>query len=38
LYNVPSSTFHDRFYRIASRHDSIPNSRKLTPEEELAIV
>jgi hypothetical protein len=37
-YDVPSSTFCSRINRVASRRDSLPNSRKLTPEEELAIV
>ena len=38
LYNVPPSTLCSRINRVASRYDSLPNSRKLTPEEELAIV
>ena len=38
LYNRLSSTLCSRINRVASRYDSLPNSRKLTPEEELAIV
>jgi hypothetical protein len=38
LYNIYCTTLCDRINRIASRRDSLPNSRKLTSEEELAIV
>jgi hypothetical protein len=37
-YNVPPSTLCSRINRVASQRDSLPNSRKLTSEEELAIV
>ena len=37
-YDVPPSTLRDRFHGMPSRRDCTPNSRKLTPEEELAIV
>src|SRR5450432_372270 len=37
-YDIPFSTLNKRLYRIPSRRDSTPNSRKLTPIEELAIV
>jgi hypothetical protein len=37
-YDVPPSTICSRINRVASRHDFFPNSRKLTLEEELAIV
>jgi Tc5 transposase DNA-binding domain/helix-turn-helix, Psq domain len=37
-YDVPRTTLRDRINGIASRRDSLPNSRKLTSEEELAIV
>jgi hypothetical protein len=38
LYNVLYSTVYHRINGIASRRDTTPNSRKLTPEEELALV
>ncbi|KFZ16994.1 hypothetical protein V501_01953, partial [Pseudogymnoascus sp. VKM F-4519 (FW-2642)] len=38
LYDVPSSTLFDRIKGMASRRDSTPNSRKLTPYEESALV
>ena len=38
LYNIPPSTLCSRINRVASWHNSPSNSRKLTPEEELAIV
>lgn len=37
-YDVPYTTLYHRIHGMASRRDSIPNSQKLTPEEELAIV
>jgi hypothetical protein len=37
-YDVSYATLQRRIDGIASRRDSIPNSRKLTLEEELAIV
>ena len=37
-YDVTYSTLYNRIHGMASRRDSTPNSRKLTPEEELAIV
>ena len=37
-YDVPRTTLSNRINGIASRRDSTPNSQKLTPEEELAIV
>ena len=38
LYDVAETTLRERYYGIPSRQDSIPNSRKLTSQEELAIV
>ena len=37
-YDVPRSTLQTRLDGITSRHDSTPNSQKLTPKEEEAIV
>ena len=37
-YDVPWERIHDRINGIPSRQDSLPNSRKLTPQEETAIV
>jgi hypothetical protein len=37
-YDIPESTLRDRINGMTSRRDSVPNSRKLTPEEESAIV
>jgi len=37
-YDVPRSTLRHRINRMLSRRDSIPNSQKLTPIEELAII
>jgi hypothetical protein len=37
-YDIPRSTYRDRARGIPSRRDCTPNSRKLTPIEELAIV
>jgi helix-turn-helix, Psq domain len=37
-YEVPYTTLYDRIYGIPSRRNSTPNSRNLTPTEELAIV
>ena len=37
-YDVPYSTLYRRLRGMTSRRDSIPNSRKLTPYEELALV
>jgi hypothetical protein len=37
-YDIPPSTLCSRINRVASRRDSPPNSQKLTPEEELAII
>ena len=37
-YNIPRSILRHRINRMLSRRDSIPNSQKLTPIEELAIV
>src|SRR5258706_6206040 len=38
LYDIPEATLRSRIHGIASRHDSTPNSRRLTSQEELAIV
>ncbi|KFY92753.1 hypothetical protein V500_04042, partial [Pseudogymnoascus sp. VKM F-4518 (FW-2643)] len=37
-YDVPYSTLYRRFCGMTSRRDSTPNSRKLTPYEESALV
>jgi hypothetical protein len=37
-YDVSYITLHRRIYGMASRRDTTPNSRKLTPIEELAII
>ena len=37
-YDVPYTTLHHRINGIASRHDFTPNSHKLTPCKEEAIV
>jgi helix-turn-helix, Psq domain/Tc5 transposase DNA-binding domain len=37
-YDIPRTTLSSRMKGIPSRRDSTPNSRKLTPIEELAIV
>jgi len=37
-YDVPWETLRDRINGLPSRRDSTPNSRKLTPYEEEAIV
>jgi hypothetical protein len=37
-YDVPYSTVCHRINGMASRRDTTPNSRKLTPKEELALV
>ena len=37
-YNVPKSTLHDRLTGKPARRDCEPNSRKLTPTEELVII
>jgi hypothetical protein len=37
-YDVPRTTLRDRIRGITSRRDSTPNSRKLTPYEESALV
>ena len=37
-YDISKLTLRSRINRIPSRRDSLPNSRKLTPIEELAIV
>ncbi len=37
-YDISRSTLQDRINGMTSRRDSTPNSRKLTPIEELAIV
>ena len=37
-YDIPRSTLRDRIDGMASRRDSTPNSQKLTPKEEEAIV
>ena len=37
-YDVPEATLRSRIHGITSRHDSTPNSRKLTLQEESAIV
>jgi hypothetical protein len=37
-YDIPIQSLRNRIQGIASRRDSTPNSQKLTPEEELALV
>lgn len=37
-YDVPRITLYNRINGMTSRRDSIPNSRKLTPEEESALI
>ncbi len=37
-YDVSHITLHRRIHGMASRRDTTPNSRKLTPAEELAII
>src|SRR5450432_4244789 len=37
-YDIAYTTLQNRIHGIPSRRDSLPNSRKLTPEEELAVV
>jgi len=37
-YDVPRTTLSDRIHGVTSRRDSTPNSRKLTPYEESALV
>jgi|SRR5450432_1981325 len=37
-YDIPRTTLRRRINGMTSRRDSIPNSRKLTPKEELAII
>ena len=37
-YDIPRSTLRDRIDGMASRRNSTPNSQKLTPKEEEAIV
>jgi hypothetical protein len=37
-YDVPYRTLYNRIHGMASRCDSTPNSQKLTPTEELAVV
>src|SRR5450432_4800632 len=38
IYKVPRTTLRNRYYGISSRHDTKPNSRKLTDLEEEVIV
>ncbi len=37
-YDVPYTTLYHRIHRMTSRRDFTPNSQKLTPKEELAVI
>ena len=38
MYDIPYTSLHKRINGIPSRHDSIPNNRRLSSQEESAII